>query len=454
MQNQQRPVWYEGMTLDPHHFQQWDRFHHASIHSRLRALAPLGWGLTALEIDRETLANGQFRLSVCSGVMRDGIVFDMPHTEPLPSGRPVEKYFPPTEENMGVFLSVPSELASGRNCYLDGSTPDRQLQFLREYVSIVDNNTGSDERQISVARSNFSLLFGTEPREEFVTIEIARIVRGPDGKFALSQAFIPTCLSIGASENLTRMLRKLLELIIAKANFLGERRSQQQSGQIEFTTADIKTFWLLNTLNTFIPLLNYHSVKQYCHPEQLFLILLSLAGQLTTFSSDIDVRARDLPLYDHVESSAAFLELDSLIQKLLETAIATNSSVIPLEMKSEGIWGGRIADPQLMRRAQFFLTASGEIPERKVIDDLPRNIRIASPEGISSLLTMMVPGLRIEHSPRPPVGLPSRPGLQYFRLEKSGPFWDAINRSSAIAIFIPGEFKSLKLSLVAVMEPA
>ena len=60
--NLQSPVWHEGMTLDPHHFQQWDRHQRYELAMRVRALQPLGWGFLALDIDREALANGQFSL--------------------------------------------------------------------------------------------------------------------------------------------------------------------------------------------------------------------------------------------------------------------------------------------------------------------------------------------------------------------------------------------------------
>ncbi len=41
-------VWYEGMTLDPQHFQQWDCYHEDRIDARIRGLSRLGWGFTDL----------------------------------------------------------------------------------------------------------------------------------------------------------------------------------------------------------------------------------------------------------------------------------------------------------------------------------------------------------------------------------------------------------------------
>ena len=70
-QDHSQVVWAEGMALDPHHLQQWDRHHRSALHARLRALSPHGWGLTALDVDEERLANGEFALLRCAGILPD-----------------------------------------------------------------------------------------------------------------------------------------------------------------------------------------------------------------------------------------------------------------------------------------------------------------------------------------------------------------------------------------------
>ena len=54
-----RVTWSEGMALDPHHFQQWDRYHLALLHARIRSVAPHAWGLTELQVDEEAIANAR-----------------------------------------------------------------------------------------------------------------------------------------------------------------------------------------------------------------------------------------------------------------------------------------------------------------------------------------------------------------------------------------------------------
>ena len=42
----------------------------------------------------------------------------------------------------------------------------------------------------------------------------------------------------------------------------------------------------------------------------------------------------------------------------------------------------------------------------------------------------------------------------YFKLQKRGPFWESIQDSGALAIFVPQEFSSIDLKLIAVEEPS
>jgi type VI secretion system protein ImpJ len=132
--------------------------------------------------------------------------------------------------------------------------------------------------------------------------------------------------------------------------------------------------------------------------------------------------------------------------------ISTNVVTLPFEKRSEVVSLFRVPDDQLFRTAQFVLTVSGEKAERMVIDEVPRKVKIAAPDVIDQLVVSARPGLGLMHAAVPPVGLPTRAGLQYFRLEKSGPLWDGICRTGILALFIPAEFKSMQLKLLAVKE--
>jgi type VI secretion system protein ImpJ len=452
MTHQERLVWYEGMTLDPHHFQQWDRYFRAMMGTRIRVVSPYEWGLTGLEIDRESLANGLVTLKRCSGVMRDGLVFDIPDADPAPEPRRIDQHFSPTEEKLALYLGLPAERPAGGNCPVDDVGSNRHSRFSFANITVADDNTGTNERQIGVCRPNFMLLFATDPRGDFSTIHLADLVRSPDGSVGLSPKVIAPSVTLSASDTLMAMTRRLLEILVARSNTWSDQRRQQTSGQIEFSASDVKLLGVLNVINGAIPLLNHHYAAGRCHPETLYGLLATLTGQLMTFSADMDMRPNQFPPYDHDNLWECFSPLETRILRVLDTLISTNYVSIPLEKKTESRWVGRVADQQLFRTTQFYVTAGGDIPERKVTDELPRKMKVGGPDDIDRLIAAALQGLPVTFAARVPMGLPTRPGLYYFKLEKSGPLWDAIQKQSAIGIFLPGEFRGINLELVAMRE--
>lgn len=453
MSKQHRIVWYEGMALDPHHFQQLDRYYHSMIDFRIRAITSYGWGLETIAINKEALANGQFTLVRCSGITPDGLSFSMPDVDPLPGSRNIRESFPATEDKLLVYLCLPIERSGGRNCILDETSGGETIRFKTRNYTIVDENTGTNERQITVAYPSIQLRFNNEPLENFVTLPVAEIRRRPDGGFFLYDKFIPPCVKCGTSERLLAIINGLLEHLVGKRASLSERRQQKPSGQIEFSTTDITLFWLLNTVNAFIPRLNHFFSVGFNHPEELYKLMLELAGQLTTFAYDISIHPRDFPKYEHSNLSDCFNKLDEIIHALLDKVIPPSNYIsIALQKVEELLSLGRIDDQALFATGQFYLTCSGDVPERKIIDELPRIIKIASKEDIINLERFALPGLGITYTSRPPVGLPSRPDLHYFHLEKVGALWDAICKERAIAIRIPPGFIGLKMELLVMRQ--
>ena len=445
-------LWYEGMTLDPHHFQQWDHYHQAVLNARVRTITSFHWGFSDLEIDSDSLVNGQFNLLRCKGVTQDGLLFDIPDTDSLPGSRNIAEHFPAAEEKVEVFLTVPVEKQGGKIFQTERSKGEIETRYYADKALFTDENTGTNERTISVAKTNYRIRFGNEPLQDSETLKIAEILRSSESSFSMNDSYIPPLLSIEGSGKMMTITRRVLELLVAKSSSLWERRQQHPSGQIEFTTSDVTVFWLLHTVNSFIPLLNHHYTIGKIHPESLYLLLLSLAGQLTTFASNVKVFPRDFPPYDHNNLYYCFNQVETIIRELTGEAVSTNVVSIPLQKKRESLYVGLIGDDSLFQEAQFYLVISGDLPGDIPVNDLPKKLRVASPETIDSVLKSLTLALTVTHQVRPPMGLPLRSGYEYLRLEKQGPYWESICQSRAFAIFVPSELVGLPLELVALRQ--
>ncbi len=446
----QKVLWSEGMFLTPHHFQQADRYVESLMSRRLAAVRPLGWGVCRLQASAEAAANGEFVLSRCSAILPDGLAVDAPDLDPLPPSRAIESAFDPKKGSLGVYLASPLARPGAVACSADGAGDGRPARYHRRAATVADDNTGSGDREIAVAAKTLRILFEGEPQDDYVALRIAEVGRSAAGKYVLSEAYVPPCLNLSASPVLTGLLRRVLEMVSAKSADLAAARRQRSQGLVEFTMSEAANFWFLHTVNAYIPLLMHLHAHPEGHPEEVFLALAQLAGELTTFASE--GHPKDLPLYAHESPGEPFAAMEKRILDLMGTIIPTRCTPIPLERVRESLFTGKLRDDRVVEAGQLYLAVLADVPEEKVIREVPLKAKVSSSDRVDQLIAAAIRGLLLRHLPTPPTEIPVQPGRQYFQLEKSGEHWEAVKKSRSISFYIPPEFKGLKLELMAVKE--
>jgi type VI secretion system protein ImpJ len=96
-------VWSEGMFLNPHHFQQQERYLEKYIQGKCSAMGAYAWGINQLELDQELLKLGKISLIRSSGIFPDGTPFSFPdHND-----RPDVFEVPENTTNQVVYLAIP-----------------------------------------------------------------------------------------------------------------------------------------------------------------------------------------------------------------------------------------------------------------------------------------------------------------------------------------------------------
>lgn len=446
----QKVLWSEGLFLTPHHLQQWDRYHEDVLNFRIRALSTFMWGAEELRFNEEALENGLFEVLRARAVLPDGTSIDIPDVDAPPPARNFGDFFAPTSDRMDVFLAVPVVRPGSANV----AGPEKQAAFLARYLpvqsNVPDENTGENDLPVTFAAKNLRLLFGEEPLDNHAALKIAEVRRTPEGKMVLEEGYIPPSISLSAARPMIDIVRRLLEILSAKSTTLGEQRRQKSAGVADFTTSDVATFWLLHTVNAYIPaMMHYHHVQRV-HPELLYLTMARLAGELMTFVTE--GHPAELPKYIHTDLTNTFAQLDRKLRALLETVIPTRCIPIPLERTKESLYIGRIMDERLPSSAEFYLGVYAKLPEAQILERVPRKSKIASLDTINYLLGQALPGVLLRPIPVPPGPIPVRVGFKYFRLEKLGTYWDTIAASRNICIYFPAEFPDLRLELFAVKD--
>jgi len=454
MAKAQKVVWTKGMFLMPQHFQAQDEYFEQELNFRANASTFANWGLTGIGVDEASLTNGFFTLRHCEGVMPDGVTFEMPVSDELPQGRPVEEMFPPTQPILDIYLAIPQVRPSARN--FATAVKNQELtnghgstRYIAETRAMNDATVGSDEKPIQVGKKSFRLLFGGEALEGFTSMKIAQISRNPAGTYILSSKFIPPLLNIVASDYLMMLVRREVEVLIAKSTSLGLPRRQGGHDVADFATSEVTNFWLLHTVNSYLPELKHIWKVRRGHPDVLYRAMLRLAGALTTFTMNQSVR--DFPDYEHDNLGESFTALDAHIRELLETVLPSKCVTIPLELTDRLIWSGTINDERHLKDSQFILSVRAKVPVDEIIRKIPQLAKLASPNDIPRLIRNSLPGLGLRYLASPPAGVRTTLDNHYFALAQSGPLWDSVAQSRAVSVFLPGEIADPKMELVVVL---
>ena len=111
-----RVVWSEGMHLGPHHFQTQSRYFEDTLWFLNSNLRQDPWGLLHFSIDTEALRNGLAILSFASGILPDGLIFDLPDCDSVPDPAHLSNLFSSIDSEIILYLAIPPRQDQGLDC--------------------------------------------------------------------------------------------------------------------------------------------------------------------------------------------------------------------------------------------------------------------------------------------------------------------------------------------------
>ena len=450
MRQLQGVLWTKGTLLTPQHLQVQDRYVRDLVDFKLSSMLHRPWGLHRLEVDREALAAGTFALSEAAGVLPDGLPFDVPEADPAPPSLALDEMEADGEDGGTVIhLSVPRERPGAKN--VAGAHQGEDARYFAETVLLRDENTGSGEKPVQLARKNLRLLEEGMHGEGGSSLPVARLTRNASGEFELDPTFVPPLLDFRANEHLMSVTRRLVEVLASRTAELAGARRQQGAGLADFGVSDVASFWLLYTLNSHLPVFRHLFEARGGHPARLFESMLQLAGALTTFSTDI--HPRDLPAYDHGDPGDCFRTLDDQVHRLLATVIPQRHAALPLKRLEGARHATALDQDRYLRATQAFLAVRSSAPQEDVLRKVPQLVKVSSGDRIEQLIKQALPGITLRHVASPPEALPVQLDYVYFELERSGEDWDAVLQARNLAAYVPSDLPEAQLELVLLLPP-
>jgi type VI secretion system protein ImpJ len=436
-------VWAEGLFLQPQHLQQQDRYIERLVRTSTAGLAPFSYGFTQLDIDTDLLTLGKFAVRSAAGILPDGTPFNIPGDADHPS--PLD--LPDSARRSTIYLMLPTRQPGA----IEASPADRLETAARFSVGeheATDTNAGYQSvAVVPIGKLRLRFAFESESRSGHVALGVASVVEvRPDRSVVLEEAYIPPVLFCGVSSLLNGFVSELQGLLQHRAEELAGRVSDSATRG----AAEIADYLLLQVCNRYEPLITHLAAASgQIHPETLYRIAISLAGELATFTESRK-RPASFPPYKHDDLSASFRPVIAALRQSLSAVLWQTAVPIPLQERRYGIRVGPITDRSLVTDATWVLVVKAQLPPETLRRGFPNQVKIGPVEQIAELINVALPGIPATPLPVVPRQLPYYAGRSYFELDRNNPYWVALAKSGGIAIHVTGDIPGLEIECWAI----
>ena len=435
-------VWSEGLFLQAQHFQQQDRYFERFVEARCHALAPHTWGFTDIEIERDLLGIGKLALRRAAGVFPDGTPFRMPDDDPLP---PAIDIGAPIRDQI-VYLAVPLRRPDSPEVDRAAEGDGLARHDVQEWESRDATAGSSAPVVLEVGALRSRLLLASDVTAAYGCVPLAHIVeRRADNQLVLDDRFMPTVLCARAAQRLSTFTTELVGLLHQRGEALGGRVAATGRG----AAAEIADFLMLQAINRYEPLLSHYAEAGVLHPEELFRLFVSAAGELATFTTPAK-RPPALPPYRHDRLRESFEPVMAALRASLSAVLEQAAIPIPIEAKKFGISVATVADRSLYSTAVFILAARADLPAEELRRRFPAQLKLGPVEKIRDLVNLQLPGVPVHAVPVAPRQIPYHAGFVYFELDQSHELWEQLKSSGGVAMHVAGEFPGLALEFWAI----
>lgn len=443
-----RVVWSEGMYLAPHHFQAQSRYFEDSVAFLSATLWRDPWGVLQLEMDTKAIENGTVALLQASGIFQDGLSFDMPTSDLLPSPRSVESLAKSSDSELLLYLVIAKRTADGHEPEEEeGAKRGRFSELMR---TLRDETNGLDEYDVTLGRKNVRILSEAEVSSRDFALPIARILRTRNGRFRYDPDFVPCSLKVSASDSLMLLIKRVLDMVAEKREAIGRETAGSRHLSGVPLPQDMMNHLFLHALHSNLPALRHLLHTRHAHPAECFQELLRLAGALTTFSLDSDPRT--LPNYDHVNPGPGFRTLAAQIIRHLEIISPTNSVQLEFAQAGPYLHSAPVTDERCLRRSRWILGVRSSLGESEQLRLVPQLIKVCSARFVPELVKRALPGMALTHLTVAPATLRTSIDMQYYSIDISGPCWQHILQTKSVGIYIPGEITDPEFTLTVLLE--
>jgi type VI secretion system protein ImpJ len=364
----------------------------------------------------------------------------MPDDDPLPKPLDVGT----DVRDQLLYLAVPLRRAGELDVDREAGADELVRHEVRELQARNDSSSSGDPAVLEVGTLRTRLLLASEVTQAYACIPLTHIVEcRADRQVVLNEHFIPTVMHTRTAGRLASFTSELLGLLHQRGEALAGRVAATGRG----AAAEFADFLMLQAVNKYEPLMAHYAAQGDLHPEKLFQVLASAAGELATFTAT-SKRPPKFPTYRHERLRESFEPVILALRESLSKVLVQSAIAIPIEPRRFGISVAIVNDRSLYGSAVFILAARDRLLDLR--RRLPTQLKIGPAEKIGDLVRLQLPGVPVSAVPVAPRQIPYHAGFAYFELDQSDAMWEQLKDSGGIAMHVAGEFPGLALEFWAI----
>ena len=441
-----KPVfWYQGLFLQPQHFQQYDVYFQSLLKPLFTHLQPYFWGVYTYNIQEASLANQTFVISRGEFLFQDGTWISIPgntvaqsrniNKEELEAGKPFKVYlglrkWDHHKENVSI-LENHDDLSIVGTRFISGIDPE----------NVKDIHQGGKSAHVKLLQYVLKVFWENETDNlpDYHLIPVAELVYDED-EIILSRDFIPPVISVASSDALQQILHNIREQITSRCRKLEEYKSPREMQTSEIDTTYIIYLMALRSLNRYVPLLHHMTETPDIHPWTVYGLIRQIIGELSTFTNRIDSLGKLidgtslLSDYDHENLRRCYDEAQTLVGELLSAIVIGPENIIRL-IRDGYYFKAQIPQETFEKNTVFYLGLRTAENQSKVLESMKNIAKVSSSDYMMTLVGRALPGISLEYSLVSPPGLPTRPNSYYFKINQSDPQWVEIQKSQDICLY-------------------
>lgn len=451
--------WHQGLFLQPQHFQRQEQ-HQLFLQRPLFEMGtPHFWGVGELNFASESLAARTIDIRQARLLFRDHTYIEFPGNAVI-SSRAFDKVWTDTNEPLDVYVGLRKLSQSAPNVTVVDSLSHAATVSTR-YVSQSDGQAMPDlyaEGPIATVPTVMHvvrLFFGPElaSLDDYDLIHIGKLARDNDEVKFRTDA-VPPCYTLGGSNTLQELLRDMRDDMAGRLRQLSEYKAPREMQRQELDPEYLVLTQSLQALNRVVPQLMHMCETPQIHPWQVYGVLRTCIGELSTFCETFDVQGRrrdtqeeGLPAYDHYNLYAGFYAARRIINQMLSEISVGPEFRVTLE-PVDNYLAAVIPRDYFANRNRFYLVT--QMAQRHDInsEDFVRMARLAAPSALPTMIDHALPGIDLIEITTPPQGLPQRANAHYYRIEQMSAEWEQVEQGAEIALFWPDAPEDLRAQLV------